>query len=230
MKWSKEDEIKSIELIKNGKTYEEISSVLNRTKKSIKEKLNELGHSYSMYNKVEKIDKECASCKKIFSVSKNDKQQMSYIYCSHSCATTETNKKRKTIKYCLNCGQKIDAYGTKQKYCNHICQKEYQYKKYIERWKDGKENGRSGKLGTSKHLRRYLFEKYNSKCSKCGWSEKNQYTGNIPLNIEHIDGNWMNNKEENLDLLCPNCHSLTPTYGGLNKGNGRKDRKKVIIV
>lgn len=35
----------------------------------------------------------------------------------------------------------------------------------------------------------------------------------------------MNNKEENLLLLCPNCHSLTSTYKGANKGNGRPGRK-----
>ena len=35
------------------------------------------------------------------------------------------------------------------------------------------------------------------------------------------------NKEENLTLLCPNCHSLTPTYRGANKGNGKRDIKWV---
>ena len=57
------------------------------------------------------------------------------------------------------------------------------------------------------------------------WSKKNEYTGNIPLEIEHIDGNYLNNSENNLILLCPNCHSLTSTYKGANK-NGRKSRKK----
>jgi hypothetical protein len=28
-----------------------------------------------------------------------------------------------------------------------------------------------------------------------------------------------------LEILCPNCHSLTPTYGGLNRGKGRKLRR-----
>ena len=35
--------------------------------------------------------------------------------------------------------------------------------------------------------------------------------------IHHIDGNHYNNEESNLQLLCPNCHSLTPTFGALNK-------------
>lgn len=70
-------------------------------------------------------------------------------------------------------------------------------------------------------MRRYIFEKFNNKCSKCGWSEINPYTNRIPLEIEHKDGNWKNSFEENLELLCPNCHSLTSTYRGANRGNGR---------
>ncbi|MEN9582255.1 MAG: hypothetical protein RL641_209 [Candidatus Parcubacteria bacterium] len=41
---------------------------------------------------------------------------------------------------------------------------------------------------------------------------------------DHIDGNWRNNIEENLRLLCPNCDSLTPTFSAFNRGNGRKNR------
>ena len=83
-----------------------------------------------------------------------------------------------------------------------------------------------GKYLISSHIKRYLYEKYNSKCSQCGWSDVNLYTGNIPLEVHHKDGNHTNNSEDNLELLCPNCHSLTATYKAANKGNGRKDRKK----
>ena len=34
----------------------------------------------------------------------------------------------------------------------------------------------------------------------------------IPLELDHIDGNHKNNVLSNLRLLCPNCHSLTPTF------------------
>ena len=76
------------------------------------------------------------------------------------------------------------------------------------------------------HIKTYLFKKYNSKCANCGWGEVNKYTGNIPLEVEHIDGNYKNNKEENLILLCPNCHSLTSRYKGANLNKGRKSRNK----
>lgn len=66
-----------------------------------------------------------------------------------------------------------------------------------------------------------MFDKYQNKCSLCGWGETNPYTNTIPLEIDHIDGNAENNSEENLRLICPNCHSLTPTYRGANRGYGR---------
>ena len=75
-------------------------------------------------------------------------------------------------------------------------------------------------------LRRYIFEKFQNKCCICGWSEINPYTNTLPLEIDHIDGDYTNNSEENLRLLCPNCHSLTSTYKGANIGHGRKDREK----
>ena len=110
--------------------------------------------------------------------------------------------------------------------CNDCNQPLYRRPSEIKKWKNGEVNGMKGEYQISRHIIRYLYEKYNNKCSKCGWNEINQYTRKIPLEVEHIDGNYKNNKEENLTLLCPNCHSLTPTYKGANRGNGRKERKK----
>lgn len=125
---------------------------------------------------------------------------------------------------CLNCGNEL--INRRTKYCDNKCQSDYQYKQYIERWKSGKEDGMRGRYQLSKHIIRYLFEKYDFKCSRCGWSEMNPFTKIIPLETEHIDGNYKNNEEYNLTLLCPNCHALTSTYKGANKGNGRKERSK----
>ena len=124
---------------------------------------------------------------------------------------------------CINCNQETKR---KNKYCSNICQKEFEYKEYIKKWKKNKVNGLRGEYQISMHIKTYLFKKFNNKCASCGWGEINPYTNKIPLEVEHIDGNYKNNNENNLILLCPNCHSLTSTYKGANLNNGRKSRKK----
>ena len=125
---------------------------------------------------------------------------------------------------CLNCGKPLK--GSSIKFCSNKCQVDYNYHQWIHRWKLGLESGLKGEYGISNHLKRYIFEKFDNKCCKCGWGEMNPYSQTIPLEIDHIDGDFRNNTEDNLRLLCPNCHSLTETYKGANKGQGRKDRKK----
>lgn len=125
--------------------------------------------------------------------------------------------------HCLNCKKQIEK---RNKFCSIYCQKEFEHKEYVDKWKRGLTTGIRGEYQISMHIKKYLFQKYNNKCARCGWGEVNVYTGGIPLEVEHIDGNYRNNKEENLILLCPNCHSLTSTYKGANLNNGRKTRKK----
>jgi hypothetical protein len=125
---------------------------------------------------------------------------------------------------CVTCGW--DLGRKNKKYCSSQCREEDEYKFYIERWKSGIEKGFRGKYNISRKIRRFLIEKYNNKCARCGWGEINPFTNKVPLEVEHIDGDYTNNAEENLILLCPNCHSLTATYKGANRGKGRKDRRK----
>ena len=127
---------------------------------------------------------------------------------------------------CKNCGKEFILYqGTNGYYCCAKCQMEHQYKEWLENWKNGKEDGLSGGFALSKRVRRYLFEKYDCKCQLCGWGEVNEHTGLVPLQVHHIDGNCLNNSEDNLQLLCPNCHSLTENFGSRNK-NGNNGRTK----
>ena len=117
------------------------------------------------------------------------------------------------------------------KYCSNTCQQKFQRQAYIEKWRTGKETGLIALGVVSQQVKKYLREKYENKCCLCGWAQVNSKTGLVPLVADHIDGNWRNNYEENLRLLCPNCDSLTPTYAALNKGNGRPGRtlsKRII--
>lgn len=128
--------------------------------------------------------------------------------------------------YCLNCGKELhQSRSSFGKFCDNRCQQDYIHAQWIEDWKAGKNSGVVGEYGTSKHLRKYFFEKYNNCCQLCGWGEENPYTGTIPLELHHVDGDYTNNAESNLQLLCPNCHSLTETTKSHNK-TGRKARKR----
>ena len=71
------------------------------------------------------------------------------------------------------------------------------------------------------HLRKRLLNEglMENKCSECGITEWN----NKPIvnELDHIDGVSDNHLTENLRLLCPNCHSQTPTYCGRNIGKNK---------
>lgn len=62
----------------------------------------------------------------------------------------------------------------------------------------------------AEHLRRALDERGVERiCNRCGQDEI--WNGVfLQLEINHIDGNWRNCLFENLEYICPNCHSQQP--------------------
>lgn len=122
-------------------------------------------------------------------------------------------------KKCINCDKELNRIG--KKYCNATCQNENQRDIKIKLWLEGGHDGMRGNKGTSRFIKHYLVTTRGEKCEKCGWCERNEYSGKIPIELEHKDGDFRNNDINNLELLCPNCHSLTKTYKSLNIGNGR---------
>lgn len=149
-------------------------------------------------------------------------------FCNHSCAASynnigvSRNTKQDSEIFCLNCGNPIK----KGVFCNRKCKEEYQYNNYIERWKKGEEDGLYGKYTINKILREYLLKKCEYKCSNCGKSYENPYTHKTILQIHHKDGDCTNNKEDNLEVLCPNCHAMTENFGSRNKNCTRIDKRK----
>ena len=73
--------------------------------------------------------------------------------------------------------------------------------------------------------RKRVILEQNKECNRC----KNSLWLNEPLilEIEHKDGNRKNNLRENLEGLCPNCHSLTKTWRGRNS---RKNGLKISLM
>lgn len=133
------------------------------------------------------------------------------------------------MKVCKQCSTLLKRQSAI--YCSNMCQSDYRYHQYIERWIIGHETGDRGVTAKniSKHVRRYILDKYDSSCTICGWNEVNPYTKSVTVEIDHIDGDSTNNTESNLRLLCPNCHSLTASFRNLNRGNGRVWRRMKYI-
>lgn len=142
-------------------------------------------------------------------------------FCSKSCSATVNNKvpKRKRIneRNCLRCNKYFNG-NRHAIYCSMGCSANYRREIYIQRWLVGLETGSMNNGSYDPRIKNYLLEQANYKCSKCFWGEPNPTTGKPILTIDHIDGNWKNNKVNNLILICYNCHTLTPTFGSLNKG------------
>lgn len=226
----------------NDVARKEFGKVNYYNRERVKKLLSENGIDWKEWKAQKKADKNeiryCKFCgKEITGYNK--------IFCNSSCAAKFNNthrvlKRNSDIKdnlvefnnkihiknYCKCCGKELKSH--QQNFCSTNCQQKYYYEEYIKRWQNGEENGMKGQYGLSKRIRRYLLEKHEHKCELCGWGEVNPYTGTIPLEIHHIDGDYTNNSESNLQVLCPNCHSLTETHKSHNK-SGRKGRKKYYL-
>lgn len=75
----------------------------------------------------------------------------------------------------------------------------------------------AGRTTTNRtHLKQRLLKARfkESRCEICGITE---WQGKpLSLQLHHINGDGHDNRLENLELLCANCHSQTDTYGGRN--------------
>ena len=120
---------------------------------------------------------------------------------------------------CLLCNKELVKGQTK--FCCSEHSNQYKINESIKNWLDGNDEGWSG-TGIKKFIRNYLIKEANYKCELCGWGEINPYSGNLPLEIHHKDGNYKHNTLDNLQVLCPNCHSLTDNYKSMNKDSCRE--------
>ncbi len=121
--------------------------------------------------------------------------------------------------FCLSCSAVVTkTHQNTGKYCNLTCQADHRRTLRNIQIEEGH-------WINAGRMKAYLKEKHGDRCQavNCAWDYDKQH---IRSELEHIDGDSTNTTLSNCMLICPNCHSLTPTYKGKNKGNGRHARRQ----
>ena len=111
-------------------------------------------------------------------------------YCSSTCYHKAMTKKGKTQYQCIHCNVTfLSALSRKRKYCSQSCVN-----------KSSKETWNPDFATVRKNM---ISRGMISKCERCGYSEHLSILG-----VHHKDRNRKNNDLSNLEVLCPNCHSM----------------------
>ena len=134
-------------------------------------------------------------------------------FCCQSCAASYNNllrppKHNKPCAWCSNI-------TTNKRFCSTSCGGNHR--------RHETETKALAGVGKGTGIRRILLKTQNNGCATCKndtWLDRA-----IHLELDHIDGNADNWAPTNLRLICPNCHSQTPTFKAKNKGSGRFKRR-----
>ena len=105
---------------------------------------------------------------------------------------------------------------------NPLCRSCSMINSYHNKNKNKPYNQQTKKVRKSK-----VWIEQNKKCNKCDFSKYDLETG--PYELHHIDGNSKNTNRDNEEVLCANCHMMTPNYGFRGKKHKYESKQKIRI-
>lgn len=122
---------------------------------------------------------------------------------------------------CENCGSDIYKSWVGQKFCSRECDNDFKKRKKYNEYLQNQEKYCYDR--DMKFAKKHILLEQNCKCLICNidniWNNKE-----LIFILDHIDGDAVNNKRENLRLICHNCDSQLDTYKSKNKNSSRKER------
>lgn len=139
-------------------------------------------------DKHERVKVICKICSKTFSVISC--RGKTAKFCSRPCYNKSLRGRGSVEHSCLHCQKKFwDSPCKLRKFCSKACV--------------GKSNKDTWNPAFTT-VRKAMDSRGQIKsCNRCGYSEEPRILG-----VHHKDRNRKNNKKTNLEVLCPNCHSL----------------------
>jgi hypothetical protein len=156
----------------------------------------------------------CDHCRGRFFAPKHTHSQC----CSKVCSSLTRQRRVKLI--CAQCGTgferalcKITGSKSGLQFCTRLC-------KDTAQRLEGLEALHPPHYGTAGYNKDQLIRARGHQCQTC--SNVEWLSRPIPLEVHHVDGDSSNNADNNLRLLCLNCHGQTLSWRGRNKGRGRQ--------
>lgn len=197
---------------------------------------------YRLHRYGERVDGKCLQC---------DKEIYHYTvvrkFCSSSCSATYNNtrrerkvkpkkvkskkvkvvtkkarKNKRKIRWCMYCGDQIPSRHAKF-FCSSQCSADKRTEDRVSLWLEDWKNGCYKNGAVKPFVKTFLLRDNKYMCRICG--QPNEHNGlPLTLQLDHIDGDWKNNRPKNLRIVCPNCHTQTENYGSKNRSGHAKDR------
>ena len=230
MKRTKEDIQK---IINESKTYKEAASNMGIRFITLKRWVIKYDIDVSNFDQYKRqkqwVLKVCPSCNIEFKV-RSTKYGKRQITCSKSCAnkwfnSTSHNLSQKTVrcKICNKEKQTVQCHRNDWVCIN--CKKEHKYGSYKPKVDLEQCFIKSPNVKISTIRRVLAFQgRYNS-CERCNISQWNNEP--ITLELHHINGDHYDNTYDNLQILCPNCHSQTKNFRNKHQDVSTKLNNKV---
>lgn len=135
-----------------------------------------------------KVIRKCNICDKEFSIIESRCKKAKY--CSQACYKKALSLKGTKQYFCSHCGKEFWSYRhTGRKYCSKKC--------------TGKSYHKIFNPSFTTVRKTMLIRGLIKICNRCGYDKEP-----LILGVHHRDRNRKNNTLENLEVLCPNCHSL----------------------